>query len=231
MDFSLVAEIDPLTFTFPYIYKDESSGLMRGTFFNYADGGAQRLSNGNTFIAEAKFGRIFEVTDSGQIVWEYIIPFRDALNSNATYRAYKVQLDWAGPHFVPDLVVSGDDDPDPVQAGGNLNYAIELENTGSDPAVNVELFATTPIGTTFQSIAAPAGWDCSTPAVGGTGSITCTNVSQSAGSMVAFTIEVGVDLSVGDGTIITITATASSAGSDATPGDNSTTIDTTAANP
>ncbi len=37
--------------------------------------GAQRLANGNTFICESAFGRLFEVTPEGETVWEYIIPF------------------------------------------------------------------------------------------------------------------------------------------------------------
>ena len=34
----------------------------------------QRLWNGNTFICESAFGRLFEVTSEGEIVWEYVIP-------------------------------------------------------------------------------------------------------------------------------------------------------------
>jgi hypothetical protein len=33
---------------------------------------AQRLPNGNTLINEASFGRFFEVTRDGEIVWEYV---------------------------------------------------------------------------------------------------------------------------------------------------------------
>ena len=38
-------------------------------------GSAQRLPNGNTLIAESSFGRFFEVTTEGEIVWEYVNPF------------------------------------------------------------------------------------------------------------------------------------------------------------
>jgi hypothetical protein len=38
-------------------------------------GSAQRLANGNTFICESAFGRLFEVTPQGETVWEYIIPY------------------------------------------------------------------------------------------------------------------------------------------------------------
>ena len=37
--------------------------------------GCQRLKSGNTLICEGGKGRIFEVTPSGEIVWEYINPF------------------------------------------------------------------------------------------------------------------------------------------------------------
>ncbi len=38
-------------------------------------GSAQRPANGNTFICESAFGRLFEVTPQGETVWEYIIPY------------------------------------------------------------------------------------------------------------------------------------------------------------
>jgi len=37
--------------------------------------GAQRLPNGNTLIVDGPVGRLFEVTPSGQKVWEYVNPF------------------------------------------------------------------------------------------------------------------------------------------------------------
>jgi hypothetical protein len=36
---------------------------------------AQRLTNGNTLITESSFGRFFEVTSQGEIVWEYVNPY------------------------------------------------------------------------------------------------------------------------------------------------------------
>jgi hypothetical protein len=38
-------------------------------------GSVQRLSNGNPLITESAFGRIFEVTRSGQVCWEYVVPY------------------------------------------------------------------------------------------------------------------------------------------------------------
>jgi len=109
--------------------------------------------------------------------------------------------------------------------GGDFAYAIQVENVGSDPAVGVELAQATPAGTTFQSVSPPPGWSCTTPVVGGTGPITCNGSNLSAASTADFTITVKADICHVDGTTVTNTATASSLGTDATPGDNSTTID------
>jgi hypothetical protein len=38
--------------------------------------GAQRMKNGNTFINQGPKGRYFEVTPEGEIVWEYLNPYR-----------------------------------------------------------------------------------------------------------------------------------------------------------
>lgn len=81
------------------------------TFFTAFMGGAQRLQNGNTLITEAAFGRIFEVTEKKEIVWEYVNPdFADysgldakeiegyfGYPANALFRAYKYtpeQIPW-----------------------------------------------------------------------------------------------------------------------------------------
>lgn len=53
-----------------YIAKDTVS--FYGSFIS----GAQRMENGNTFINEGPKGRFFEVTQDGEIVWEYINPYR-----------------------------------------------------------------------------------------------------------------------------------------------------------
>ena len=53
-----------------YVAKDTLS--FYGSFVS----GAQRLKNGNTFINEGPRGRFFEVTPEGEIVWEYLNPYR-----------------------------------------------------------------------------------------------------------------------------------------------------------
>jgi hypothetical protein len=56
---------------------------------------AQRLPNGNTLICEGAFGRLFEVTNDYEIVWEYISPyFNEKENFNLVYRCYRVPYDY-----------------------------------------------------------------------------------------------------------------------------------------
>tara|TARA_B100001123_G_scaffold60103_6_gene65072 strand:- start:6837 stop:7916 length:1080 start_codon:yes stop_codon:yes gene_type:complete len=47
---------------------------MPPSFFSPYMGSVQRLWNGNTFVCESAFGRLFEITPEGEIVWEYVIP-------------------------------------------------------------------------------------------------------------------------------------------------------------
>lgn len=46
------------------------------SFWSSFISGAERLSNGNTFICEGAKGRFFEVTKDGKTVWEYLNPYR-----------------------------------------------------------------------------------------------------------------------------------------------------------
>jgi hypothetical protein len=42
------------------------------SFYTYAGGKHQRLGNGNRLITEARAGRVFETSPSGELVWEWI---------------------------------------------------------------------------------------------------------------------------------------------------------------
>ena len=46
------------------------------SFFSSFISGAHRMENGNTFINEGAKARFFEVTPEGDIVWEYLNPYR-----------------------------------------------------------------------------------------------------------------------------------------------------------
>ena len=62
---SIILEIDPVTQELLWKYEAGSN------FFSKSAGSAQRLKNGNTFISEDVSGRAFEITPSGEKVWEY----------------------------------------------------------------------------------------------------------------------------------------------------------------
>lgn len=67
---SRAVEVDPATGEVLWSYSD----AVKPAFFSPYMGGAERLWNGNTFICESAFGRLFEVTPEGETVWEYVIP-------------------------------------------------------------------------------------------------------------------------------------------------------------
>ena len=85
---SRVVEVDPATNEIVWQYR----GDPLVSFFTHFTGGAERLPNGNTLITEGMAGRLFEVTPSNQIVWEYISPFlarnQHGLN-NGVFRAHR----------------------------------------------------------------------------------------------------------------------------------------------
>lgn len=124
-----------------------------------------------------------------------------------------------------DLLVTNSDSPDPVVAGSNLVYTIGVNNTGPSDASAVTLTDTLPSGTTFVSFAAPGGWSCTTPAAGAIGSISCSG-SALASTTPTFTLTVNTNAALAGGTILTDSATASSA-SDPNTGNNTGTATTT----
>jgi hypothetical protein len=72
------------------------SGSPPWTMFSPNISGAQRQPNGNTLICEGLNGRIFEVTVSGDIVWEYISPWFIKTPrglENGVFRAYRYGID------------------------------------------------------------------------------------------------------------------------------------------
>jgi len=50
------------------------------SFYGSFISGANRMQNGNTFIIEGPKGRFFEVTPKGEIVWEYLNPYRGTIH-------------------------------------------------------------------------------------------------------------------------------------------------------
>ncbi len=112
--------------------------------------------------------------------------------------------------------------PATANAGAVISYTITVTNNGPNPAINATLTDTIPAGTTFSSLVAPGGWSCVTPAVNGTGTVTCSLGSMAAGSA-GFTLNVNAPASPAS---VSNTATVSSSSTDNTPGNNSQTANT-----
>lgn len=98
-DYSRVLEFDPTTLEIKWQYTPEEAGYLHPTdsnrFYSPFISGAQRLPNGNTLITEGSGGRLIEVTEDHEIVWEYISPYwGEHMNQNMVYRAYRVPYDW-----------------------------------------------------------------------------------------------------------------------------------------
>ncbi|UXI70514.1 endonuclease/exonuclease/phosphatase family protein [Tahibacter amnicola] len=105
--------------------------------------------------------------------------------------------------------------------GQPITYTITITNPGPSAAANVSLSNVIPTGTTFTALTAPAGWSCTTPAVGATGTVSCSIGTMALVSDV-FTLTVTVDNGLPPSTI-SDTATVSSATADADTGNNSAT--------
>ena len=67
---------------------DDVSWTYTGNFFSQAQGGAFRLPNGNTLITEATASYIFEINQSGTVVWDYDHPSNMAMIARAQKYAY-----------------------------------------------------------------------------------------------------------------------------------------------
>jgi hypothetical protein len=71
---SRILEIDPRRDEIVWRY--EATPLT--DFFSPYGGSCQRMTNGNTFIAETHRGTLFEVDAKGETVWRYVNPAEDA---------------------------------------------------------------------------------------------------------------------------------------------------------
>lgn len=142
----------------------------------------------------------------------------------STLMALVVSPLWGGVTAVLSLEKS--DSADPVLAGASFDYLVVVSNKGPDDATTVEVSDTLPAEALFAAIVAPAGWNCTTPAVGSSGTVTCTNATMMVGSAV-FTITVTADPATAAGTIFANTATVTATSTDPAPGDESDTEFTT----
>ena len=132
------------------------------------------------------------------------LPFDSYLQHKYAYTGIVDPLSLPGANLVTTIAAS----PGTVLSGHPVSYTITVTNNGPNDAANLTLSDTLPAGTVFQSIAAPSGWTCTTPAVGGTGQVTCTAAALTNGNSVQFTLT--VVCATPNGTAISNTATATS---------------------
>ncbi len=97
--YSRVIEVNSKTNEIEWEYVAENPG----EFLNPVMGGCQRLPNGNTLICQTISGRLFEISPSGETVWDYTSPFFDMHSLNPTlgrtnmiHRAYRYGPDYPG---------------------------------------------------------------------------------------------------------------------------------------
>ena len=69
--FSRVIEVNSRTSEIVWKYEEG----IPSNFFSPRISNAQRLPNGNTLVNDGWFGRFFEVTLDGEVVWEYVNPY------------------------------------------------------------------------------------------------------------------------------------------------------------
>jgi CSLREA domain-containing protein/uncharacterized repeat protein (TIGR01451 family) len=145
--------------------------------------------------------------------------------------------------FVPpppsaDLAVTKSANADSSLADRDVVYTITVVNFGPDAAANVTMNDTQTqldpgasiptAGTmTFVSLSSPAGWSCTTPAVGVSGPVSCTNPSLAVSSSEVFTLVVHIPAGTASGTVFTNQATVSSETFDPNTDDNTSTAVTT----
>jgi uncharacterized repeat protein (TIGR01451 family) len=102
-----------------------------------------------------------------------------------------------------------------------MTYNITATHLGPSDAQSVSLADTVVAGTTFVSLAVPSGWSCSTPAVGASGPITCTNATFAAGATATFTLVVHLSPSASNGGQLSDTVSISSTTTDVVLSNNS----------
>ena len=101
--YSRVVEFNPITLEKVWEYSPVTLNFSRfkaHNFFSPYISGAQRLANGNTLITVGADGRIIEVTQDLEIVWEYVSPYlsRPVFEGQqlhcSVYRAFRIPYEW-----------------------------------------------------------------------------------------------------------------------------------------
>ncbi|MGE4072317.1 MAG: IPTL-CTERM sorting domain-containing protein [Lysobacterales bacterium] len=124
-----------------------------------------------------------------------------------------------------DLSLTLTDSPDPVNAGTSLTYVATATNNGPGDAQDVSINLPLPAVTTFVSVTPSAGGICTTPAVGASGTVSCTWAGATANAA-ARTTTVVVDVPPSATGSLSATGTVTTTSTDPDPMNDSATADT-----
>jgi uncharacterized repeat protein (TIGR01451 family) len=141
-------------------------------------------------------------------------------NSTTLFTSYDAQQ--------ADLGITTGGSPNPANNGDTVTYTSTLTNAGPDAASNVVYTLTLPANTGFGSVSVPVGFNCTTPAVGASGTITCTAATFPNGGSGTFIITATV---TGTSGTITTPATIDSDTFDGNSANDTTSTSTTIAAP
>ena len=136
-------------------------------------------SKGGAYVTGETFSSVFTVTPKA-----FQKSFKGPVGSTDGF-VFKIAT------VAADLAVSNVA-PSTVNSGANLSYSITTTNIGPDIAVAVSVSDPVPAGTTFVSLVSSAG-TCTTPKIGGTGSVVCKNITLHKGNSVNIILTVNVN--------------------------------------
>jgi uncharacterized repeat protein (TIGR01451 family) len=179
----------------------------------------------STFTIVLKAGSA-QFGNTNQTINQIFTTGTDVADPNNANNAVTVSTSYVVP--TANLAVTNSDAPDPVNSGATITYTQTITNNGPDAAANATITESIGSGVTFQSIVAPAGWSCTNPAIGGTGSINCSIASLANAGSASFTVVVNVTAVSGS---VTNTISGSSDASDTVQANNSATATTTVTPP
>ena len=111
---------------------------------------------------------------------------------------------------IADLSITKSASPEPVGSGAPITYSIVVANAGPDDAATVVMSDPLPPEVVFRTLVSSPGWSCTTPAIGSSGLVSCSNPLLASGASSTFTIAVRVAPGVPGGSTISNSADVSS---------------------
>ncbi len=101
-----------------------------------------------------------------------------------------------------DLAIDADAVPAQATVGDNLVYGFAVSNAGPDAAITPHVAFQLPAGLAFATLTAPAGWTCTTPAVGSSGEVACDAAVLANGEDAVFAISATIAASAAGSTVV-----------------------------